>query len=102
MTRASTSSPEDEGPMVATILVRRPGAAIPPRLPRPREGGPAGGDRPAAPLFFRSRELVVLGAPVRAGRRPGLDLTCVHSHGEIRDRRILGLAGAMGDDRRVP
>ena len=38
---------------------------------------------------------------VRCGEAAGLDLAGVRRHREIGDRRVLGLAGAMADDRRV-
>src|SRR5215217_354970 len=36
-----------------------------------------------------------------AGRRAGLDLARVHGHGEVGDRRVLGLAAAVADHRGV-
>src|SRR4029453_1436734 len=52
-------------------------------------------------LLFDAEELVVLGDPVAAAGRARLDLTGVRRDGEIGDRRVLGLAGAMRDHRRV-
>src|SRR3954447_3507820 len=46
-------------------------------------------------------ELVVLRHAVRARRRAGLDLAAAGRHGEVRDRRVLGLARAVGHHGRV-
>src|SRR5262249_32485051 len=59
------------------------------------ERAPAGVDRAVAELLFDPQELVVLRHPVRPRGRAGLDLPDVRRDGEIRDRRVLGLAGTV-------
>jgi len=49
-------------------------------------------------LLLNSEELVVLGDAVGAAEGAGLDLARVGGHGDIGDRRVLGLAGAVADD----
>ena len=51
-------------------------------------------------LVFDAQELVVLRHAVRAARRTGLDLAGVDGNGDVRDRGVLGLAGAVRDDGR--
>ena len=46
-------------------------------------------------LLLDPQQLVVLGQPVGARHRAGLDLAAVGGHGEIGDGGVLGLAGAM-------
>ena len=53
----------------------------------------------AAELFFDAQEVVVLGDALGARRRAGLDLAAAGGHGQVGDERVLGLAGAMRDDR---
>ena len=43
-------------------------------------------------------QLVVLGEPVGARQRAGLDLPAIGGDGEVGDRRILGFAGAVRHD----
>ena len=64
----------------ATGHPRAPGARIP---------------RTVAELALDPQQAVVLGDTLRAGRRAGLDLARPHRDDEVRDRRVLGLAGAM-------
>src|SRR5690606_10115865 len=52
-------------------------------------------------LLLDAQELVVLRDAIRAGRRAGLDLPNAGRHGEVRDRGVLGLTGAMRHDGRV-
>src|SRR3954453_1265050 len=93
------SSSSDAGPIVATIFVRRrPVAAMRRRLTGTRVGTPARIRRAVAELFLDPEELVVLGDAIRARERPGLDLARIRRDGDVRDRRVLGLARAMGDD----
>src|SRR3989475_9065933 len=61
--------------------------------PRPRRG--------VTQLFLDAQELVVLRGPLAARDRAGLDLAGVDGHGEVGDERVLGLAGAVGNDRPV-
>src|SRR5215208_3877892 len=72
-------------------------SAPPPRI----EGRQAGVDGGASQGLFYAEELVVLRHALAAGRRAGLDLARVHGHGEVGDRRVLGLAAAVADHRRV-
>src|SRR5688572_28488894 len=51
-----------------------------------------------AQFFFNAQELVVLGHAVAARGRSGLDLARVRGHGQVGDRGVLGLAGAVRDD----
>ena len=60
------------------------------------ERGEIGGR--VAELFLDPEELVVLGHPVGAGGGAGLDLARAGGHGDVGDGRVLGLAGAVGDD----
>src|SRR5215211_3514802 len=53
--------------------------------------------RALAELLLDPQELVVLRHPVRARRRAGLDLARRGADGEVGDRRVLGLAGAVRD-----
>ena len=64
-----------------------------------RERPPAGVAGAVAELAFDPQQPVVLGDPLRARRRPGLDLARAHRDDEVGDRRVLGLARAMRDDR---
>src|SRR5215216_1563779 len=72
-------------------------SAPPPRI----EGRQAGVDGGASQGLFYAEELVVLRHALAAGRRAGLDLARVHGHGEVGDRRVLGLAAAVADHRGV-
>ena len=63
------------------------------RAARPRIAGAA------AELALDPEQPVVLGHPLGARRCPGLDLAGAHRHDEVGDRRVLGLAGTMADDR---
>src|SRR5262245_18081289 len=93
------SRDDDAGPSVATIFVRRGSSAdIGRRLARAGERGPAVIVRVAAELFVDPQELVVLRRPVAPGRGAGLDLADVGRDGEVGDRRVLGLAGAVRHD----
>ena len=49
-------------------------------------------------LLFNAQQLVVLGDAVRTAGRAGLDLARTRGHCEVGDKRVLRLAGAMGDD----
>src|SRR6185312_17113534 len=46
-----------------------------------------------------AHELVVLRRAVAACQAAGFDLPAIRCHGEIGDRRVLGLAGAMAHHR---
>ena len=65
---------------------------------RPRERRPAGIHGPLAELLLDPQQLVVLRDAIGAGGRAGLDLAGVGGDGEVGDRRVLGLAGAVRDD----
>ena len=54
-----------------------------------------------AELFFDAQQLVVFADAVGPARRSGLDLAGGRADREIGDRRVLGFAGAVRDDRRV-
>src|SRR5439155_22298272 len=64
------------------------------------EGAP-GPRRRVTQLFLDAQELVVLGGTLAARHRAGLDLARVDGDGEVRDEGVLGLAGAVRDDRAV-
>src|SRR5436190_10491930 len=97
------------GPIVATIFVRR-GSAIradarrrsAPKVERSatraRERSPPRVRPGVAELRLDAEELVVLRDSVGARRGARLDLAGSGGNGEIRDRRVLGLARAVRDD----
>ena len=58
-------------------------------------------DGVVAELFLDAEELVVFGDAVGAAEGAGLDLAGVGGHGEVGDGGVLGLAGAVADDRGV-
>src|SRR5688500_5463344 len=57
--------------------------------------------RPRSELLLDPEQLVVLGHSVRTRQRAGLDLGRRRADRDVRDRRVLGLAGTMRYDRRV-
>src|SRR5206468_5019838 len=77
------------------------GAASPPAgaasPPAPQAGqratSPEGGR--LAQVVLDAQQLVVLGDAVGPRRRAGLDLAAVGGDGQVGDRRVLGLAGAV-------
>ncbi len=69
-----------------------------PRLLREAEGIHAGEARHARHLLFDPKKLVVLGDSVASRKRTGLDLPGVGRDGDVRDRRVLGLAAPVRDD----
>src|SRR6187551_1086610 len=93
-----TAGSDEAGPIVATILVRRGTIGMTLRLSatRPGKRRPAGLGRPVAELALDPQQLVVLRRPVRARRGARLDLAGAERDCEIGDRRVLGLAGAVG------
>src|SRR5688500_10400204 len=52
-----------------------------------------------AELLLDAQQAVVLRDPLGSADRAGLDLARVERHDEVRDGGVLGLAGAMADDR---
>ena len=58
-------------------------------------------NRGAAQLFFDPQQAVVLCYPIRTTQGASLDLTRCGGDGQIRDRRIFRLAGAMGNNHPV-
>src|SRR5436190_1670809 len=52
-------------------------------------------------LLFNPQQLVVFADAIGAARRSRLDLSRARADCEVRDRRVLGLAGSMRDDRAV-
>src|SRR5580704_5178949 len=56
----------------------------------------AGIARLGAELLLDAQELVVLGEPVRARQRAGLDLAAVGGDRQVGNRGVLGLAGTVG------
>src|SRR5687767_10150199 len=52
-----------------------------------------------AKLLLDAQQAVVLSDPLGSADRAGLDLARVERHDEVRDGGVLGLAGAMADDR---
>ena len=67
----------------------------------PRESAPARVDGGVAELLLDAQQLVVLRDAVGARRRTGLDLAGAGRDGQVGDRRVLRLAGAVRDDARV-
>src|SRR4051812_6663234 len=65
------------------------------------ERATSGEVRDVAQLLFDAQQLVVLRDAIGARRRSRLDLSGVRRDREIGDGRVLGLAGAMRDDRGV-
>src|SRR5207249_3043824 len=57
------------------------------------EGGCSRVGRLVRQLLLDPEELVVFRDPLASRERSGLDLPRVHGHREVRDRRVLGLAG---------
>src|SRR5262245_60156020 len=82
---------------VAAALTIRP----PSRRSAAGQSGAPRETRPAGQLLLDAQELVVLGRALPARRRARLDLSEVQSHGEVGDERVLGLPGAVRQDRRV-
>src|SRR5882724_3141503 len=68
---------------------------------RARKGVPVGIRRTVAELFLDPQELVVLRDAVGARGGARLDLAGAERDGEVGDRRVLGLARAVGHDRAV-
>src|SRR5262245_47628358 len=112
-TSRSTISDDDvAGPIVQTIFVRRSpsitprtlarGVALPASAAGARERGPARVDGLAAELFLDPQKLVVLRDAIAPRGCAGLDLADAGRDGQIRDRRVLGLAGAVRHDRCIP
>src|SRR5579885_2606242 len=99
----SESREDDAGPMVATIFVLRGSTDITRSVAAcanasaacPRERVPARIDRLRPQLLLDAEELVVLRDAVGARRRAGLDLAGAERDGEVSDRRVLRLAGAV-------
>src|SRR5690606_5569449 len=69
--------------------------------PQRDEGVAAGVGRAIAQLLLDPQQLVVLGHPVAAAQRTGLDLGGGGGHGNIGDGGVLGLARAARDHGRV-
>ena len=65
------------------------------------ECGAARIDGGTGKVLFNAQQLVVLSHAVRAAHRAGLDLTRIETHGNIRDRAVFRLAGAVRNDGRV-
>src|SRR5690348_4296864 len=68
----------------------------------PREGAATGVPRRVVELFLDAQQLVELGHALGAGRRTGLDLAAADGDGEVGDRGVLGLTGAVAHHRLVP
>ena len=71
-----------------------------PTYSRPQHA-PARIARLVAQLLLDADQLVVLGEPVGARQRAGLDLAGVGGDRDVGDGGVLGLAGAVRDDGRV-
>src|SRR5436190_14964904 len=52
-----------------------------------------------AEVLFDPQQLVVFGNTVRAAKAAGLDLPCIGRNSQVSNEIVLGLAGAMRDDR---
>src|SRR5918997_2336444 len=66
------------------------------------EGRPSRVVRRTPEHILYAQQLVVLRDALAAGRGPSLYLPGVHSHREVRDRRVFGLAAAVANHGRVP
>src|SRR5271155_891205 len=55
-----------------------------------------------AELEADAKELVILRDAIRTRQAARLDLPCVRCHCKVGNKRILGLTGAMADDRAIP
>src|SRR5215217_2273188 len=58
-------------------------------------------DGRVAQLLLDPQELVVFRHAVAARSRSGLDLSRIRRHRQVRDRRVLGLAGTVRDHRAI-
>src|SRR5579862_6404556 len=91
--------------MRARASRRSSSGAVPPcgseYVTRARKRGPTRIQRIGSELLLDAQQLVVFRDAIRARRRTRLDLPGPERDGEVRDRRVLGLAGAMGDHRAV-
>src|SRR5450830_47546 len=79
---------------------RLPGLLVSALLP-PREGARTGVTAGVVQLLLDAEQLVVLVDPLAARRGARLDLTAVDRHGQVRDRRVLGLTRTVRDHRGV-
>src|ERR1700688_2159059 len=66
-----------------------------------REGVAASVARLRSQRLLDSQQLIVLGNPVRAGHRTGLDLRRGGGHGDVGDRSVLRLARTVRNDRGI-
>ena len=48
-----------------------------------------------AKILLNAQQLVVLGNPIGAGKRTGLDLAGIEAHSDVGNGRIFGLTGAV-------
>src|SRR2546425_671205 len=62
------------------------------------DGRPPEKFRLVSKLFFNAKQLVVLGDAVGAAGGARFDLPGVEADGEVSDKRVFGLARAVGDD----
>src|SRR6185503_6869479 len=98
------SREDDAGPSVATIFVRRGSSAdmrLRLALRQAGESVPAGIHGFGAELFLDPEQLVVLRDTVAPRRGARLDLARIGCDGQVRDRRVLGLPGAVRHDHAV-
>jgi hypothetical protein len=51
-----------------------------------------------AEYWFDAQKLIVFSRGDSSAERAGFDLAAVRRHGEVRDGRVLGFAGAVGKD----
>src|SRR5262249_44271228 len=87
---SSSSSSEPRPPSRSNVAAAPAASAS-----EPWESVPAGVLGPAPQLLLDPEQLVVLGDAVRARGCPGLDLADPGRDGQVRDRRVLRLAGAV-------
>src|SRR6478609_10817691 len=83
------------GPGPRSTALGRHAASVPASAAESREGTPAGVASRVTQLVLDAEQLVVLRDAVRTRRCAGLDLAAVGGHGEVGDRGVLGLAGAV-------
>src|SRR6476619_4281271 len=90
------TQPATMAPRSTNLVTRRSEVPAPGRAGQRRAPEVAG---VVAKLVGDPQRAVVLGDALGARRGAGLDLSGAHRDDEVADRRVLGLARAVGDDR---
>src|ERR1700682_848008 len=86
------------GRLVVPLIARLRHRDETPRLPAMTRDRPAPPRCAAAPPPGDAQQAMVFGGAPAGAHRAGLNLPCAGCDGEVGDRRVLGLARAMGDD----